>query len=557
MHFMQLLRADAFIENGLAILSLAVTLGLAIGAVRIGGLKLGIAGVLFSALLFGQIGLSVDPQVLDFLRDFSLILFVYTIGLQVGPGFVDSLKAEGLRLNLLTVAVLVLGALMTGVIVALAHLDRSGASGLYSGAFTTTPGLAAGQEVLKHSFSGDAALAAARSAGLAYAVTYPFGVIGPVLVIAIMRRLFKVDIEKEKQDLAAANEVRRPPVTYLDIEVTNPDIIGLSLNELEFARKHRIIFSRMMRDGVMSVPNAGTFIAVGDILRAIAPKAVLEQLAQQIGHPSDIDLGTVSSDISRLDLVVTRTQVLRKTLRELDLIKRHGVTITKVTRAGVDLLPTANLALHFADTVTVVGPPSGLKAAEAELGNCLDVLNRPQLVPIFLGIVLGIVVGTIPLRIPGINGSLSLGLAAGPMLVAIALSRFGNIGRVVWYMPAAANTLFRDFGLAVFLACVGLQQGNQFIQKLLSGNGLSLVFWGAFLTMVPVLIVGIAARRFYKMNFLTLSGWVSGAMTSSPALLFASESTGSDAPALAYAAIAPVGFIVPIFCCQFLASILR
>jgi putative transport protein len=461
-----------------------------------------------------------------------------------------------LRLNLLSIAVLVLGAAMTAAVVILTHLDRSGSSGLYAGAFTTTPGLAAGQQVLKHSFDGAAAKAAVASAGLAYAVTYPFGVIGPVFAIALLRRMFKIDLQEEKQNLQAANEVRRPPVTYRDIEITKPELNGLTLAQLELPRKHNVIFSRMMHNHVITVPTARTIVSVGDIVRAIGPTPILEELIRQIGQVSETDLGTASSDISRADLVVTRTQVLRKTLRELDLIKRTGVTLTRVTRAGVDLLPAANLALHFGDNVTVVGPPAGLKAAEAELGNCPDVLNRPQLVPIFLGIVLGVVAGSISLKIPGIKGGLALGLAAGPLLVAIALSRLGNIGSVAWYMPAAANQLLRDFGLAVFLACIGLQQGNGFVQKLLSGRGVSLIVWGAVITMVPVVLIGMVARKFYKMNFLTLSGWVAGAMTSSPALLYASETTKSDAPALAYAAVAPFAFIVPIFCCQFLASLL-
>jgi putative transport protein len=224
-------------------------------------------------------------------------------------------------------------------------------------------------------------------------------------------------------------------------------------------------------------------------------------------------------------------------------------------RAGVELVPNGGMSLHFGDVVTAVGPKAALKIVDEELGNSPEALNRAQLIPIFLGMGLGVVVGSIPIPVPGIQGGIQLGLAAGPMLVAIALSRLGSIGSVVWHMPASANQLFRDFGLAVFLACVGLQQGDHFTQKLFTGDGLSLLIWGAVITMLPVLVVGIAARRVFKMNFLTLSGWVAGAMTSSPALMYASDITGSDAPALAYAGVAPLAMIVPILCCQALAAL--
>lgn len=545
------------VSAGLATLSLAVTLGLMLGAIRVRGVKLGISGVLFAALCFGQFGLTPDSGVLSFLRDFSLILFVYAIGLQVGPGFVQSLKAEGLRLNLLSIAVLVLGALMTYVVVVVAHLHRDAASGLYAGAFTTTPGLAAGQEVLSHSFSRGApeAVDAVRLAGLAYAVTYPFGMVGPVFAIVLFRRLFRVNLATELNAYRATTQQQRMPPAIKDIQITNGEITGMAIKDLAFVRHHNIIFTRLLRDDVMTVPTAETQLACGDIIRAVGPEDLMDELVGHLGKLSAVDLSNVASDIRRLDLVVTRTAVLRKTLRELNLIHRTGVTITRVIRTGVELAPSATLSLQFGDSVTAVGPASGLAAVERELGNSPDLLNRSQLFPIFLGIVLGIVVGNIPIAIPGMNGGIKLGLAAGPMLVAIALSRLGNVGSIVWYMPAAANQLFRDFGLAVFLACVGLQQGDHFVQKLLSGGGLLLLIWGAVITMVPLLIVGWIGRRMMKMNFVTLAGWAAGAMTSSPALLFAGEITQSDAPAVAYAAVAPLAMIVPILCCQALAAL--
>jgi putative transport protein len=556
MRFLEQLWPPGSVTAGLAILSLAVTLGLLLGAIQFRGFKLGIAGVLFSSLLFGQLGQTPNLDVLSFLRDFSLILFVYTIGLQVGPGFVDSLKAEGLKLNLLAIAVLVLGAAMTTAIAMIVNLHPGGATGLYSGAFTTTAGLAAGQDSVRYLQQSDAnaGLVAVQRAGLAYAVSYPFGIIGPILTIALLRRLFHVNVREETAALSIAKNRRSAP-DFLDIEITDPELCGLAVKDCTFARQNNVIFSRFLHDGKVSVPTAETRLSAGDVIRAVGHKPILEELARRHGRPSKIDLAAFSTAVGRADLVVTRPTVLRKALRELDLIKRLGVTLTRVTRVGVELFPSADLNLHFGDSVTAVGPSEGLKALEGEFGNSIEALNRPQLIPIFVGIVLGVLVGSVPVSVPGLGGGLKLGLAAGPMLVAIVLARTGSIGKMVCYMPPAANQLFRDFGLAVFLACVGLQQGSHFVQKLLTGDGITLVILGAGVTVLPVFIIGLLARVILKMNFVTLSGWIAGAMTSTPALLFATEVTQSDEAALAYAAVAPLAMIVPIFCCQALAAI--
>ncbi len=551
----QWLPADS-VPAGLATLALAVCIGLSLGAIRIRGVRLGVAGVLFAALVFGQLGLTVDAKVLQFLRDFALILFMYTIGLQVGPGFVSSLRAEGLRLNVLAVATLVLGAVMAWAVgKALPHAT---APGLYAGAFTTTPGLAAAQEALRHARPATGSAAgeeAARQSGLAYTITYPFGVIGPVLVILALRKVFAVRVEDERKALAAAEEIRRPPIELVDFEVTEPAHAGIPLRDHPLLRDHGIVLSRMLRDNVMTVPTAQTLVQVGDIYRAVGPRDRLHAVVSAMGRKSAVNLGEVAGDIQRKELVVTHPRVLRRTLRELDLIRRTGVTIARVTRSGIDLVPTASLRLVFADRVVAVGPQAGLKLVEAELGNCLDTLNRPQLIPIFLGIVLGVVVGSIPIAIPGMNASLRIGLAGGPLLAAIALSQLGNIGSVVWYMPVAANQLFRDFGLAVFLACVGFQAGDHFVERAFQGSGLALLIAGIAVTLLPAFVVGCFCRLFLNMNFITLAGWVAGAMTSSPSLLVADEISKSDAPAVTYAAVAPLATLVPILCAQVLAII--
>jgi putative transport protein len=543
--------ADDSVAMGLAILSLAVTIGLFLGAIRVRGVKLGIAGVLFSSLLFGQLGLTVDTKVLQFLRDFALILFMYAIGLQVGPSFIHSLRAEGLRLNLLSVAVLVLGALMTAAVAG--TIAKSTAPGLFSGAFTSTAGLAAGQETLRRSLENGAGTSAAARTGVAYSITYPFGAIGPIFVIIALRKIFRINLKHEKTALSAAETKRRIQIETVDFEVTNPAQAGIALEDNPLLRNQPITFSRLLRASAVTVPTRDTILHVGDIYRAIGAREQLDALVATMGKPTTVDIDKISVDIHRMEIVVTRTRVLRKPLHELDLIRRTGVTIARVNRAGVDLIPTANLKLAFADQVTVIGPKAGLKIVEAELGNCPDTLNRSQLVPIFLGIVVGVLVGSIPFKFPGQHATLRIGLAGGPLLAAIALSQFGNIGSIVWYMPTSANQLFRDFGLAVFLACVGLQAGDHFLQHAIQGPGLSLLLWGAAITMLPVFVVACFARKILKLNFITLAGWVAGAMTSSPALLFADEMAQSTAPAVAYAAVAPLGMLVPIICAQLLA----
>jgi putative transport protein len=304
----------------------------------------------------------------------------------------------------------------------------------------------------------------------------------------------------------------------------------------------------------MSVPAADTIVKIGDIYRGVGPVAELNRIAEAIGRVSLINIDLVPTDLQRMEILVTQPHILRKPLRDLSIPARTGVTIVRVTRSGVNLVPSASLSFKFGDTAVGVGPEEGLKALAAQLGNSRASLDQPRLIPIFLGIALGIIIGSIPLRLPGLSTPLQIGLAGGPMIAAILLSQLGNIGSVVWYMPAASNQLFRDLGLAVFLACVGFQSGGDLLQRLLHG-GIIFVIYGALVTVIPVFIVGLIAHKVYKMNFITLAGWVAGAMTSTPALMFATEFTDSDAPSIAYASVAPLCMLAPIISAQILATL--
>jgi putative transport protein len=535
---------------GMGILALAVTIGLLLGSIRIRGIRLGVSGVLFSALVFGQLGLTIDPVVLGFLRDFALVTFMYAIGLQVGPAFVSSFRSEGLRLNVLAVAVIILGAAMA--VIEPKSATKGTAAGIFTGAFTSTPGLGAAQEAALRA-SGVETQKATAHMGLAYSITYPFGVVGPMLVIPLLRRILGVGLIDEKLDLIRREEKRRPPIQQIDFEVTQMKYTGKPLKEIPQISDRGIVLSRLFRDNVVSVPNADTIVQLGDIYRAVGPRESIAEMASLVGHQATVDLAEMKGDVERKDLLVTRAHVLRRQLHELDLVNRTGVTIGRINRAGIDLIPKGSLRLAFGDRVTAVGPAAGLKLVEAELGNCADTLNRPQLVPIFLGIVLGVLVGSIPIMLPGIHATLRIGLAGGPLLAAIALSQLGNIGSIVWYMPSSANQLFRDFGLAVFLACVGFSAGDHFIQRAANIQAFWLLGWGAAITVVPVFIVAIFAKKVMRMNFITITGLVAGAMTSSTTLIFADDFTQSDAPSIAYAAVAPLATLVPILCAQLLA----
>lgn len=539
------------VGRDLATLASAIAIGLGLGAIPIRSVRLGVSGVLFSSLVFGQLGFTIDPRALPFTRDFSLIIFMYALGLQVGPGFVASVRSGRVVLIPLTLSAIVLGAVMTAMLIPL--IPRGMAPGLYSGAFTTTPGLAAAQEVLRASQGLVGGTDLMARSGLAYSITYPMGVVGPMIVILALRALFRVKINDEKTSLAEADRKWHHELVTMDVEVTSPDQVGKPIRSNLLLRDRNIVLSRVIRGGVMTVPKAQTVVQMGDIYRLVGTRSTLKEVTSALGRPPKMDLTKVRGDVRNSNIVVTRTQVLHRALRELDLPCRFGVTITRVHRAGVELAPTAALRLAFADQVVAVGPTSGLRTVESELGNRVERLNQSQLIPIFVGIALGVLLGGIPLAIPGIHATLRIGLAGGALLAAMVLSCIGSIGPVIWYMPAPANQLVQDFGLAMFLACVGFQSGDHFLQRAAQSSGLALLLWGIFITTVPVFLVACFARRVLRFNFVTLIGWVAGSMGSPTALMFAKEMAASDAPAIAYATVLPLADLMPIVCAQVLA----
>lgn len=540
------------------VLAIVAAGGLALGSIRVRGISLGIAGVLFAGIAAGHLGASMDARMLEFARELGLILFVYSVGLQVGPGFLASLRRHGLRLNLIAGAVVVLGVLLALVAARSGGVDPAAAVGILSGATTNTPSLAAAQQALQQVLAADPA-ARARVAdlpGLGYAVAYPFGVLGVILAMLAIRAGFRVAVDAERDALERSQEAEALPPSRANLEVTNPNLVGLSLERVPLLGRSRIVVSRIYQDGVLHVSRPETTLKLGDVLLAVGPRDELDELRVVVGRESDVDLSTLPSPITTQRLIVTRPAVTGRTLAQLDFVHRFGVQITRVSRAEVEMPAFPGFELQYGDTVLAVGERADIRKAAAELGDSPRSLNYPHLLPMFVGITLGVLAGIWPFGLPGAPAPVRLGLAGGPLLVAIALSRIGRIGPLVWYMPISANFMLREIGIVLFLCAVGLKAGEHFVETLLRGPGLEWLAWGAAITLVPLLLVGAVARRVAGLNYLTLCGVLAGSMTDPPALSFANTAAASESPSLAYATVYPLTMILRVLSIQVLTMVL-
>ncbi|MFA6028895.1 MAG: putative transporter [Elusimicrobiota bacterium] len=554
------------IAQAVILVSLVAALGLALGNVRLFKVNLGIAGVLFSGILFGHFGITLPQETLEFLREFGLILFVYTIGMQVGPGFLASLRKNGLRLNLLAASVVLLGVGATLLAVRLCGLDMPAAVGIYSGAVTNTPSLAAAQQALKDAAGpagahhdpaglaeGSTTAAGvseeiAKRPGIGYAVAYPFGILGTILVMILMRLFFRVDPAQEAKE----GEKAKPAFANLSIRVENRNLEGLPLERVPMLEALGVRVSRLQHAGEVRVPQPDAVLHVGDVLLAVGPREKLEELALVVGKPSEVDLMSVPSAVTAQRVVVTQKEVLGKTLAELALEERYGVTVTRASRADIEILAGPDFDLHFGDTVLAVGEAEGLKKVAALLGNSPTQLNHPQLIPVFVGIALGVLLGQVPIHLPGVPAPVKLGLAGGPLVMAILLSRVRRIGPLSWYMPISANFMLRELGIILFLSCVGLRAGDRFVETLTHGDGLRWLLCGAAVTFLPLMAVALFARLRMKLNYLSLCGLLAGSMTDPPALSFANSLTPSSATSTAYATVYPLVMLLRVVSAQVL-----
>lgn len=543
------------VVGAILLLALVCAAGLALGALRFKGIGLGVSGVLFAGLAFGHFGVTLDPQLLDFVREAGLILFVYSIGMQVGPGFLASLRRQGLRLSLLAATVVALGTLIAAAVHYIGGIEAPVVAGLLSGATTNTPSLAAAQQALKEAAPG---AGPARSAllGLSYAVAYPFGVLGIIVVMLGVRFAFRVNLDREREDFERVLQAEVKQPTRAHLEVTNPNLVGLTLDKVPLLGQSEVVVSRVYSAGRLVVPRPDTRLALGDVLLAVGAKEQIDALQIVVGRESPLDLRSLPSPITSRRLIVTRPAATGRTLAALDFPRRFGVQISRVSRAEVEMAAAPGFELQYGDTVLAVGEPDDIRKLAAELGDSPRSLNYPHLVPMLLGITLGVVVGSWPLQLPGVPAPVRLGLAGGPLLVALALSRIVRIGPLIWYMPISANFTLREIGIALFLAAVGLKAGAHFVETLMHGQGLTWMAYGALITAAPLLVVAIFGRLAMRLDYLTLSGLLAGSMTDPPALAFANALARSEGPSLAYATVYPLTMILRVVTAQLLVLLL-
>jgi putative transport protein len=542
--------AQGPVAQAILALSIVAAAGLALGSLGVAGVRLGTAGVLFAGIFFGQLGMQIDERILEFVRDFGLLFFVYTVGLQVGPGFFSSLKQRGLLLNALGAAIVLLGGLIVAGFRFFFHFPVPVIGGLFAGATTNTPSLAAAQAALQGLTRPNPT--SSDLLGMAYAVAYPFGIVGIIVTMLLVRKIFSIDAELEARNVALSAQVNERIPDYIDLEVTNPNVDGLALRDLPFAAEAGVVFSRLLRGGNVTVPEDDSVVRLGDSLRLVGPKARLLQFEPVIGRKSSIDIKSVPSDLTTGHLYVTKRQVLGKGLGELNFERAYGAVVTRITRADVEFAANDRVRLQFGDSLFVVGSENGVSQVGELVGNKPKVLDHPHVLPVFVGVLLGVILGSLPIVLPGMPAPVRLGLAGGPLLVALVLSQVGRLGPLIWYLSPAANLVLREIGIVLFLACVGLKSGSRFLSVLLSGSGVYWMAAGAVLTFMPLMIVGIAARRFFKLDYPTLCGVLAGSMTDPPALAFATGITKSDQPLVAYAAVYPLIMILRVFIVQVL-----
>ena len=538
-----------------SVLALVAVVGLWIGNVKIRGVGFGIGGVLFGGIIVGhfadQAGVTLSSPMLHFIQEFGLILFVYTIGIQVGPGFFASLRVSGLRLNLFAILIVILGGLVTAVLHKLFNIPLPVVLGIFSGAVTNTPALGAGQQILRDL---GVPFEVVDQMGMSYAMAYPFGICGILLTMWLVRLFFRINVEKEAQRFEESSGNGHAHLHTINVRVENPNLNQMAIQDVPMLNSDNIVCSRLKRGELLMVPAPGTLIQAGDLLHLVGRPEDLHNAQLVIGQEVATSLSTRGTDLKVERVVVTNEKVLGKKIRDLHVKQRYDVVISRLNRAGVELVASSSASLQFGDILNLVGRPEAIDAVAAELGNAQQKLQQVQMLPVFIGIGLGVLLGSIPLFIPGFPAALKLGLAGGPLIMALILGRIGSIGKLYWFMPPSANLALRELGIVLFLAVVGLKSGGDFVATLTQGDGLSWIAYGIFITAIPLLTVGVLARMLAKMNYLTLCGMLAGSMTDPPALAFANNlHATSGAAALSYATVYPLVMFLRIITPQLLA----
>ena len=540
------------IAHSFLLLSVVIAVGILCGKIKIFGISLGITMVLFVGIILSHFGFTINSEINHFFKEFGLILFVYSVGLQVGPGFFSSFKKGGITLNMLAVGIVLLGVTVTLIIHYVTGIPMQTMVGILSGAVTNTPGLGAAQQAFADTHgSVDDTIA------LGYAVAYPLGVVGIILSILAIKGIFKVSMEKEQEELKKEDEKSNNRAKTVSLVVKNPAVFEKTISEISALSEHTsFVISRVWRHSnkQIEIVDANTVLHEDDKIFVITTSQDIDSIVSLIGEVINMERKQwirLESQLINRRILITNPKLNGKKLGELQLRKIYGINITRIQRAGVELLATPSLALQVGDTVSVVGTDSAIASVEKVLGNSMKRLNEPNLVSIFIGIGLGMLLGSIPFVFPGIPQPVKLGLAGGPLIVAILLSRFGYKLKLLTYTTQSANLMLREVGITLFLACVGLGAGEKFVDTVVNG-GYAWIGYGFLITTIPLLIIGIIGRSVFKLNYLTLMGLIAGSTTDPPALAYSNATAGNDAPSVSYATVYPLTMFMRVLTAQLL-----
>lgn len=547
--------------HSIMLLALVIAIGLLLGKIKVKGVSLGSTWILFVGILLSHFGFRADASLLHFLKEFGLILFVFSIGLQVGPGFFHSFKSGGLKLNMLAVALVLTGVITTYLIHVITGENLITLTGVMSGAVTNTPGLGAAQQTYLDATSGSfvheinsSEIASSLASG--YAVAYPIGVLGVIMVLMLTKTLFRIDLKKEADDLES-QEVGMDSPQRVALSVKNPAVFGKTILEVSKAIENKFIISRVYRDGKVIVPVASTVLNSGDDLLVVTALSSVDAVTVLFGEQINMQKEAwdkIDASMSVRKVTITRTSMTGKKLKELKIRTNYGVSITRVSRGGIDLVANPDLIVQMGDTLLVVGHDSDINKVAKFVGNSRTGLYHPNLIPIFFGIALGVLFGSIPIMIPGIPQAIKFGLAGGPLIIAILLGYFGPMLKITTYTTMSANLMLREIGISIFLAAVGLGAGETFVSSIVNG-GYWWILYGALITLIPTALIAILGRLLFKLNFYQICGLVSGGCTNPPVLAFAQNAYGTDYTSVSYATVYPLAMFMRVLVAQILILI--
>lgn len=541
------------IGHSILLLSFVIAAGIQLGKIKVFGVSLGITLVLFVGIILGHFGFTINHNVIHFFKEFGLILFVYSVGMQVGPGFFSSFKQGGITLNMLACGIVFLGVLTAVILHYATGIPMPTMVGILSGAVTNTPGLGAAQQAFSdmHGVSDN-------TIALGYAVAYPLGVIGIILSIILIKYIFRVSFDKENEQLNSEDSSHTNEAKPISLIVKNPAIFNKTVAELSKLLEHRdFVISRVWRDSnkQIEIASANTVLQENDKVFVITTETDAETIKTFIGEEIDMERKQwirMESQFINRRILITKPELNGKRLGQLKLRKLYGINITRINRAGVDLVAKPGLTLQVGDRVNVVGTETAVSNVEKVLGNSMKRLNEPNLITIFVGIALGIVLGSIPISFPGIPQPVKLGLAGGPLVVAILISRFGYHYKLITYTTQSANLMLREIGITLFLACVGISAGDGFVDTIVNNGGFAWIGYGFIITFVPLMIIGCIGRYFCKVNYFTLMGLIAGSTTDPPALAYSNATAGNDAPSVGYATVYPLTMFLRVLTAQLL-----